>query len=357
MRSRLYGLVNERNALPLGAAAAILAALGDALTAAEIAFTLIYLLPIALVTWFRGRKVGLSMVAFCVASSAFIDLFIDPRHSTYLALFWNLFGEALIFLLFSYTMASLRERIDNEMSLRLSALEELRHAERLNTIGKLAAGVAHELGTPLNVIAGRAELIYTGRIDLAGAKGSASIIVEQADRMSRIIRGLLDFGHRSGTETHSENLLQLAEETTELLRVLAKKVGVEIVVAGRDTKSSVNRSEIQQVLSNLLTNAIQAMPAGGRIDVGVDEEQAMIRENGDKERRTYARITVRDRGSGILPQVLPKIFDPFFTTRSVGEGTGLGLSIAYGIVRDHGGSLRVQSVVGEGTTFQVFLPP
>ena len=356
MRSRLYGLVNERNALPLGVGAAVLAALGDAFTAAEIAFTLIYLLPIALVTWFRGRKFGLAMAAFCVASSAFTEFFVDARHTTYLALFWNLFGEALIFLLFSYTMASLRERIDNEMSLRLSALEELRHAERLNTIGKLASGVAHELGTPLNVIAGRAELIYSGRVDLAAAKGQASIIGEQADRMTRIIRGLLDFGHRSGTETRQENLLQLSEETTELLRVLAKKAGVEIVVAGTDTKSSVNRSEIQQVLSNLLTNAIQAMPSGGRIEVDVGEDQAILPENGDRDQRPYARITVRDQGSGILPEILPKIFDPFFTTRSVGEGTGLGLSIAYGIVRDHGGSLRVQSAPGEGTTFQMLLP-
>ena len=112
MSLRLYGLVNEKNALMLGIGSAVLAALGDALTAAEIAFTLIYLLPIALVTWFRGRKYGLAMAAFCVASSAFIDICIDPRHSTYLALYWNLFGEALIFLLFSYTMANLRERID-----------------------------------------------------------------------------------------------------------------------------------------------------------------------------------------------------------------------------------------------------
>jgi two-component system NtrC family sensor kinase len=356
VRSRIQGLANEKSALLLGIGSALLAALGDALTAAEIAFTLIYLLPIALVTWFRGRRYGLAMVVFCVASSAFIELFIDPRRSSYLTLLWNLLGEALIFLLFSYTMASLRERIDNEMSLRLSALEELRHAERLNTIGKLAAGVAHELGTPLNVIAGRAELIYTGRIDLAGAKGSASIIGEQADRMSRIIRGLLDFGHRSGTETRTENLLRLSEETTELVRVLANKAGVEIVVAGRETKSRVNRWEIQQVLSNLLTNAIQAMPSGGRIEVGVHEEHTTLPENGDKERRLYACITVRDGGSGIEPQILPKIFDPFFTTRTVGEGTGLGLSIAYGIVRDHGGSLRVESALGEGTTFQVFLP-
>jgi signal transduction histidine kinase len=356
MRQRLYRLVNERNALPLGIGAAFLTGLGDALTAAEIAFTLVYLLPIALVTWFRGRKAGLSMVAFCVTSSAFTDLFIDPRRTTYLALFWNLLGEALIFFLFSYTMASLRERIDNEMSLRLSALEELRHAERLNTIGKLASGVAHELGTPLNVIAGRAEMIAAGRGDPGAARGSATIIGEQAERMSRIIRGLLDFGHRSGTETRLENLLQLAEETAELLRVLANQAGVEIAVTGRDTRPRVNRSEIQQVLSNLLANAIQAMSRGGVIEVHVDEEHALLPENGDKSRRPYACISVHDRGAGIEPKILPRIFDPFFTTRGVGEGTGLGLSIAYGIVRDHGGAIRVESVPGEGTKFLVYLP-
>ena len=356
MSNRLHRLVNERNALPIGIAAALLAALGDALTAAEIAFTLVYLLPVALITWFRGRRAGLGMVLVCVASSAFTDFFIDAPHPAYPALFWNLFGEAIIFFLFSYAMASLRERIKNEMNLRLSALEELRHAERLNTIGKLASGVAHELGTPLNVIAGRAEMIATGRGDPAAIKGSAAIIGEQADRMSRIIRGLLDFGHRSGTETRLENLLQISEETAELLRVLANKASVEIAVTGRDTRSRVNRSEIQQVLSNLLANAIQAMSTGGVIEVHVDDALATLPENGDRVQRPYACVTVSDRGSGIEPGILPRIFDPFFTTRSVGEGTGLGLSIAYGIVRDHGGALRVESVLGEGTKFLVYLP-
>jgi signal transduction histidine kinase len=185
MRARLQRLVDERNALPLGIAAALLAALGDALTAAEIAFTLVYLVPVALVTWFRGRRAGLGMVAFCVASSAFTDFFIGPPHAAYPALFWNLFGEALIFFLFSYTMASLRERIKNEMTLRLSALEELRHAERLNTIGKLAAGVAHELGTPLNVIAGRAEMIATGRGDPAATKRHRDTARKPAPTLAR----------------------------------------------------------------------------------------------------------------------------------------------------------------------------
>src|SRR5689334_4596667 len=99
MTSRLYALVTEQNALRIGVAAAILAALGDALTSAEIAFTLVYLLPIALVTWFRGRRMGLAIVVFCVASSAFTRIYVDPHGATYLALFWNLCGEALIFLL------------------------------------------------------------------------------------------------------------------------------------------------------------------------------------------------------------------------------------------------------------------
>ena len=355
--STLHRLVNERNALPIGIAAALLAALGDALTAAEIAFTLVYLLPVALVTWFRGRRAGLGMVVFCVASSALHRFFHRPAPTEPTRRFFGISSERRSFsFFFSYTMASLRERIKNEMSLRLSALEELRHAERLNTIGKLASGVAHELGTPLNVIAGRAEMIATGRGDPAATKGSATIIGEQADRMSRIIRGLLDFGRRSGTETRLENLLQISEETAELLRVLANKAGVEIAVTGRDTRSRVNRSEIQQVLSNLLANAIQAMSTGGVIEVRIDDALAILPENGDRVQRPYACITVSDRGSGIEPRILPRIFDPFFTTRGVGEGTGLGLSIAYGIVRDHGGALRVESVLGEGTKFLVYLP-
>jgi signal transduction histidine kinase len=281
---------------------------------------------------------------------------VGPRLSSFLVLGWNLAGEAMIFLLFSYMVASLRERVDNETRLRVSALQELRHAERLNTIGKLAAGVAHELGTPLNVIMGRADLISRGREDLEGSRASARIIREQGERMVRIIHGLLEFGRRAGTNTRSEELRSVVDETVELLQGLAGHAGVEIVVDGREVRTPVNRTEIQQVLSNLLSNAVHAMPRGGRIEVSVSEVETKFVENDDKRDRKYAFISVRDQGTGIAPEIAPSIFEPFFTTKEAGEGSGLGLSVSYGIVRDHGGAIRFQTAVGEGTTFVVYLP-
>jgi two-component system, NtrC family, sensor kinase len=356
VRYRVYQYLNDRNALPVASSLAVLTGVGDALTTAEVAFTLFYLLPIAIVSWFRGLKAGMGMVALCILASGFTDLVVGPRVTNFFAVWWNLAGEALIFLMFAYMVASLRGRIDDETRRRVLALQELRHAERLNTIGKLAAGVAHELGSPLNVIMGRADLISRGRENLEGARASARIIREQGERMVRIVRGLLDFGRRAGADTRSEELRRMVDETAQLLQGLAGHAGVEIRVDGQEVHAPVNRTEIQQVLSNLLSNAVHAMPRGGRIEVSVDEVQAKFPENGDQHEHDYACITVRDQGTGIAPEIVPNIFEPFFTTKEVGEGTGLGLSVSYGIVRDHGGAIRFQTTVGQGTTFLVYLP-
>jgi signal transduction histidine kinase len=356
-RLRLYKHLNEHNAMVVAVALALLAGLGDAWTSAEIAFTLFYFLPIAVASWFRGRRMGLTVVALCVALSTLTDLMpVGPQRPISLALIWNLVGEAIVFVIYCDTVARLRARVDREMSLRVSAVGELRHAERLNTIGKLAAGIAHELGTPVNVVAGRAELIAGGWLNRDEINASAVIIGEQAGRMARIIRSMLDFGRRSGTDTRSEDIGKLAEETVELLRALARRSGVEIEVTGTNVEAPVNRAELQQVLSNLLSNAIHAMQDGGRVTLCVDEANAKLPENGDTSVRPYACIEVRDEGTGIPPEILPRIFDPFFTTKEVGEGTGLGLSVSYGIIRDHGGAMRIETLLGRGTTVRVYLP-
>ncbi|HEX4351538.1 MAG TPA: ATP-binding protein [Polyangiales bacterium] len=356
LRLRLYRLLNERNAFAIAVVLAILAGVGDALTTAEIAFTLVYFLPIAIASWFSGRRLGLSIVALCVAFSACTDLEIGRHHPITFAEVINLIGEAIVFILYSDTVARLRLRVEYEMSLRMSAVAELRHAERLNTIGKLATGLAHELGSPTAVIAGRAELIAGDLLTPEERVASALTIVEQSHRIARIIRNMLDFGRRSATETKREDIATLAEETVELLRTIARKSGVEITVRGSEVKARINRSELQQVLSNLLANAIYALHDGGRIDVVVEEANARLPENGDRAVRSYACLEVRDEGSGIAPEILPRIFDPFFTTKPAGDGTGLGLSVSYGIIRDHGGGIRIQSVLGGGTTVRVYLP-
>jgi signal transduction histidine kinase len=355
-RLRVYKHINERNAFAIAVGLAILAGIGDALTTAEIAFTLVYFLPIAIASWFSGRRLGLCIVGLCVAFSAFTDFDLTGQRVVSLAKLCNLFGEAIVFVIYSDTVTRLRARVDHEMSLRVSAVEELRHAERLNTIGKLAAGIAHELGTPVSVITARAELIAEERLNREQTRASGRVIIEQADRISRIIRNMLDFGHRSATDTKREDLGMLAEQTVDLLRSLADRSGVELIVRSASVKARVNRAELQQVLSNLLANAIQAVPDGGRVTLVVDEANARLPENGDRQVRSYACIEVQDEGMGIAPEILPRIFDPFFTTKPSGEGTGLGLSVSYGIIRDHGGGIRIQSVLGSGTTVRVYLP-
>jgi signal transduction histidine kinase len=356
LRLRVYKHLNERNAFAIAALLSILAGIGDALTSAEIAFTLVYFLPIAIASWFSGRRLGFSIVLLCVAFSAFTDFGLSGQRVFSLAKLCNLFGEAIVFVIYSDTVARLRARVDREMSLRMSAVEELRHAERLNTIGKLAAGLAHELATPVRVIRGRAEQLAEARIDREQSRAAARSIMEQADHISRIIRNMLDFGHRSGTDTKREDIGTLAEETVELLRSLADQSGVELLVRSASVKARVNRAELQQVISNLLANAIQAVPDGGRVTLAVDEANARLPENGDRQVRSYACIEVHDEGTGIPPEILPRIFDPFFTTKPAGAGTGLGLSVSYGIIRDHGGGIRIQSVLGGGTTVRVYLP-
>ena len=350
-----FRLLTEKNALPAAVVLSVLAGVGDAITTAEAAFTLFYVIPVVIVTWFRGLRLAAGIIALCVASSAGVDIFVGPRPSSWIFTLWNALAESLLFSAFAYTISLLRRRVDTETALRAAALDQLRHAERLNTVGKLASGLAHELGTPLNVISGRADLISQGRVDLEGARKSAIIIAAQSERMASLVRNILAFARRAGTEKSSADILALCQETTQLLAPLAKQKDIEIAVRGDSVQAPVNRSEFQQVLSNLIANAIHVMD-GGTITVSTEVVRAMLEENGDETERSYVVLRVRDEGLGIAPAVLPYIFDPFFTTKEVGEGTGLGLSIVFGIVRDHGGSIRVESALGDGTTFLVYLP-
>jgi signal transduction histidine kinase len=259
-------------------------------------------------------------------------------------------------------LSAAREQLGRETDARIAALEQLRHADRLTTVGSLAAGMAHELGTPMNVVSVRAELIIE-ESPSDDAVASAKIIKAQIDKMAGIIRQLLNFARRRVPRKERADLSQLAEQSTQLLGVLAKSKQVEIKLSSSagPLPADVDAGQIQQVLTNLVVNAIQAMPNGGTIDVSLERGSYRPRTAAGDGRRgegrgDFARIDVRDEGVGISQDHLHRIFDPFFTTKEVGEGTGLGLSIAYGIVQDHGGWIDVKSVVGQGSCFSVFLP-
>ncbi len=251
-----------------------------------------------------------------------------------------------------------QDRLEEETSGRLSAMEQLSHAERLATVGKLASGLAHELGTPLNVIAGRAKMISSEEMEQPEVLDSAVVIQNQAERMTGIIRQLLDFARSKSVEKNREALLNPINNVVHLLTPIAAQDNIDLILAPGDetTHVKIDTGQIQQVLSNIIVNAIHAMKDGGQITVRCGQRSADPPADHGGATSEYAYVDVLDEGVGIAKENLNRVFTPFFSTKQVGEGTGLGLSIAHGIVKDHGGWLTVQSTEGEGTTFTVYLP-
>lgn len=251
------------------------------------------------------------------------------------------------------------ERLKAETAARMVALEQLRHADRLATVGKLAAGIAHELGTPLNVVSGRASMIVSNEVSGDEVTHSARVVMEQAQRMTAIIRQLLDFARQGTPKKSTQDLWSVVGETVALLTPLAAKHGVVVRLDGDQTavEVEVDRGQFQQALANLIVNGIQAMPAGGKVSIGIESTQALPPAAGhDSPAVDCLRLFVMDEGAGIDPSALDHVFEPFFTTKEIGEGTGLGLSVSYGIIREHGGWIDVRTEAGQGSCFSIFMP-
>jgi len=251
-------------------------------------------------------------------------------------------------------LAQAREHSASEARARIAALEAIRHADRLTTAGRLASGIAHELGTPMNVVAGRAQMLAIGEVEgPESVRATAEIIVDQVRRMTRIVRQLLDFARRRGSEPVPTNLSDLVSRALELLVPLAAERGVRL--RARDDSAGITAlidpDQIHQVLVNLVMNAVQSCGEGGEVRVRIARGHDAQSTGAEQ-----AWIEVEDDGAGMTPDVIERVFDPFFTTKPVGEGTGLGLAVAYGIVADHGGRFEVESAPGQGSRFRVVLP-
>jgi two-component system, NtrC family, sensor kinase len=254
-------------------------------------------------------------------------------------------------------LSGAREKLQRETAARIATLESLRHADRLSTVGKLAAGVAHELGTPLNVVYGRGRMIASGEERGEQAAQSGRVIAEQAQVMTRIIAQLLDFARRREPTRTPEDLRALSGRTVALLAPLAAKKQVGLSVEGVPRlEVEVDGGQMQQVLTNLVMNALQSMGTGGTVRLEAAQVRAAPPPDVGGGEGDFVRLDVVDEGAGIAADVLPHIFEPFFTTKGVGEGTGLGLCVSYGIVRDHGGWIAVDSAVEKGSRFSVYLP-
>jgi PAS domain S-box-containing protein len=232
---------------------------------------------------------------------------------------------------------------------RVALERSAQQAEKLAALGTLAAGLAHELNNPIGIISSRAELMLLdseSRPVPDDVRDDLAVIHRHAQRVTRIAEGLLSFSRHSSGRHGPVDLNRLIDET---LLLIEKQIVKEGVVLKRSLSPDLppvwgDGNALQQVVMNLLTNARDAVGGHGEIAV----------ETGLAARPGAVRLTVRDTGSGIPPEILPSIFDPFFTTKST--GTGLGLSISYGIVREHQGTVDVESKPGQGTTFMLTLP-
>jgi signal transduction histidine kinase len=250
------------------------------------------------------------------------------------------------------------DRLAAERTAREVATEQLRHADRLTTVGKLASGLAHELGTPLNVVGGRARLIRDGEVEGEEVINSARIVAEQAERMTALIRQLLDFARPRPLHKAPLNVTSLVARVCELVGTIARKTNVTLLPPAFDDSLRVEADDgqLQQVMTNLVINAIHAMPSGGSVEITARRAEHTPPPYTASSTSSWLAIDVRDTGKGMEAATRERIFEPFFTTKDVGEGTGIGLSVSWGIVREHGGWIEVASTPGEGSTFTVWLP-
>jgi signal transduction histidine kinase len=260
----------------------------------------------------------------------------------------------------TFSLRESRGETQRQNEAKLALEQRLGQTEKLATIGQLAAEIAHEVGTPLNVIAGRARSIQKKSRDHEAVEKNAEIVAEQTARITRIIQRLLDFTRRKvGTAGKQEiNVNELSLMTMELLaaQFSSAKVRTRLERAEGLPRVAGDQDRLQQVMINLLLNAVQAMPDGGSLAV----ETAIVRrtrpglEDGAEQR--FVSFAVRDTGIGVPEDIRDKIFDPFYTTKEGQGGTGLGLAVCSGIVKEHDGWIDIESNTNGGTIFRVFLP-
>jgi signal transduction histidine kinase len=251
-----------------------------------------------------------------------------------------------------------REEEARANNARLSLETRLRHSEKLATMGQMAAEIAHEVGTPLNVIGGRARSLARRAQDPAEVQKNAEIIAVQVERITKIIRQVLVFSRKNRPTLSQVDVRQVVDEALEFVSELIRQQRIEAMVQAPPDLPAIpgDPGEIQQVCLNLVTNAIHAMPSGGRLVVILD--RVMRRKEGLAlaPPAPYLMMEISDTGSGVPSADREKIFEAFFTTKDTGEGTGLGLAVSKGIVKDHDGWIEVDDRPEGGAVFRVFLP-
>jgi two-component system cell cycle sensor histidine kinase/response regulator CckA len=237
---------------------------------------------------------------------------------------------------------------------------QLRQAQKLESIGQLAGGVAHDFNNILTVIQGHAALLLSNSSLGEATLESAQQIALASERAAALTRQLLTFSRKQVMQPRSLDLNEVVSNVIKMLkRILREDVSLRVNYSSNLAMVHADAGMLEQVLMNLAVNARDAMPRGGELIISTSDEtigQDYFQHNAQGAPGEYVCLAVADTGSGIPPDVLPRIFEPFFTTKAIGHGTGLGLATVYGIVHQHRGWIKVYSEIGKGTLFRVYLP-
>ena len=237
---------------------------------------------------------------------------------------------------------------------------QMRQVQKMEAIGKLAGGVAHDFNNILAIISMQASLLKSGGGLSAAQLNFADEIGTTVDRAAALTRQLLLFSHREALQLRDLDLSETVTHTTKLLRrILGETIKVQLNLAAEPMFIHADTGMMDQVLLNLAVNARDAMLQGGRLVIettGVELDELAVAQCLQARPGSFVCLSVSDTGTGIPPEVMPRIFEPFFTTKGVGKGTGLGLATVFGIVQHHQGWINVETQAGQGTTFKVYLP-
>ena len=251
---------------------------------------------------------------------------------------------------FKEMIASLKER-DRRRSVKVE--NRLLQSEKQASVGRLAAGVAHEINNPLTGVLTFTRLLLKSEDMTEKSRSHLQKIAESTVRIRKIVKGLLDFSRQTELDRESTDINKLLNSTISLMenQALVKGVSIEFNSGENLPDVILDRSQIQGVFLNIIINALDSIESGGTIVVstGISMSASDTDQKG-------LEISISDTGCGISPEDLDRLFEPFFTTKEVGKGTGLGLAVSFGIVQRHGGSIRVQSEVGRGSTFTIWIP-
>jgi len=241
------------------------------------------------------------------------------------------------------------------------AEEQLRQAQKMEAVGRLAGGIAHDFNNLLTVIRGSADLVLLKADQLAPeVRECLKLITLSAERAANLTRQLLAFGRKQSLRLRPLNLEEVIRNLTSMLRrIMGEDIRLQCLHRAGTAFVQADAGMIEQVLINLTINARDAMPSGGQLLITTEKitlDETYAHAHPEARAGEFVWLSVSDTGSGIAPEHLPRIFEPFFTTKDVGKGTGLGLATVYGILKQHEGWVNVSSRVGVGTTFEIFLP-